>query len=118
MPAFKIDEDMSEDAVTLLRAAGYDAISVIQQGMQGASDDQVIKVATSEQRTLVSLDLDFADIRTYPPASHYGIVVLRPFLEAKPAILRMMRNIIPLFQAEDVQQSLWIVDETRVRIRR
>ena len=45
--------------------------------MGGASDVEVAAVCIGEERVLVTQDLDFSDIRTYPPAEYYGIVVFR-----------------------------------------
>ncbi len=72
----------------------------------------------TEQRVLITLDLDFADIRAYPPAEAAGIVVLRPFEPDRERVLRLMARILPLFATEPIVQRLWIVEEDRIRIRR
>ncbi len=47
------------------------------QRLVGTSDRHLSEVCKSEGRIFVTLDLDFADIRTYPPDEHPGIIVLR-----------------------------------------
>ena len=61
---FKIDENMPLEAAALLRDAGYDATTVSDQNLTGASDSSLITVCQKEERVLVTLDNDFADIRT------------------------------------------------------
>jgi hypothetical protein len=67
---------------------------------------------------LVTLDLDFSDIRAYPPDEYHGLIVLRPRRQAKSLVLALLeRVVIPLLSRESVDRCLWIVDERGVRIR-
>ena len=91
---FKIDENMPVEAATILNEAAHDALTIHDQRMVGEADSQVASVCKLEQRVLVTLDLDFADIRAYPPGAHCGIVVLRPRTQAKPAVLQLFKQII------------------------
>ena len=67
--------------------------------------------------TLMTLDLDFSDIRTYPPEGYSGIIVLRPRNQAKPTVLRLISQLIPLLAVEPLAGNLWILQETGLRIR-
>lgn len=73
----KLDENLPTALTELLRAAGHDAMTVADEALGGSKDPKVLEVATSEGRTLLTFDLDFADIRRYPVGSHAGIVVFR-----------------------------------------
>jgi predicted nuclease of predicted toxin-antitoxin system len=75
---FKIDENLPKDAAELLRSHGFDAEIVQQEGLAGADDDVIARAIQRERRVLITLDLDFSDIRTYPPGQYSGIIVLRP----------------------------------------
>lgn len=114
---FKIDENLPIDAAELLRQAAHGALTIHDQQMEGQSDPQVASVCQSEQRVLLTLDLDFSDIRAYPPAEYFGIVVLRPRSQAKPAVLSLIRQIIPLLDSEPLIGNFWIVQDTGLRIR-
>jgi Domain of unknown function (DUF5615) len=59
----KLDEVLPRDAHTLLADAGHDAHSVTDEGLGGGPDPKVIAACLNENRILVTLDLDFADIR-------------------------------------------------------
>jgi predicted nuclease of predicted toxin-antitoxin system len=74
---FKLDENMPRDAATRLSDEGYDVETVIGEGLGGEDDPPVLRAATDEGRILLTFDLDFADIRRYPPGTHAGIVVFR-----------------------------------------
>ena len=115
---FKIDENLPVEAAQLLNAAGHEAATIHDQQMVGQPDPNVASVCLDETRTLVTLDLDFSDIRTYPPDEYHGLIVLRPRRQAKPFVLALLRRIVvPLLVRERVDGCLWIVDERGVRIR-
>ncbi len=75
---FKLDENLPHDAQTLLVRAGHDAHTVHDEQLDGCPDDRILDACVKEIRILITLDLDFSDIRRYPPAAHHGIWVLRP----------------------------------------
>jgi len=74
---FKIDENLPIEIAEMLRPEGYDAATVHDQNMSGETDTKIASVCQREGRAIVSLDLDFADIRSYPPRDYAGIIVLR-----------------------------------------
>ena len=114
---FKADENLPIEVAQLLRMAGHDAVTVLDQQMGGDLDQNVAEACRRENRALLTLDLDFADIRTYPPETYSGLIVLRFRHQDKSHVLSMLRRILPLFEAEPVNGRLWIVDEQQVRIR-
>ena len=101
----------------MLVQAGYDAKTVNEQLLQGAADSKLIDICKSENRVLVTLDTDFSDIRTYPPEKYVGIVVLRVVRQDKPYLIEVFNRIIQLIDLEPLNRHLWIVEDSRIRIR-
>ena len=64
---FKCDENLPSEATALLLGAGHDAHSVLDKQMGGAPDSALARVCQDESRFFFTLDLDFANIRNYPP---------------------------------------------------
>lgn len=91
---FKLDENLPVDLAGMLLAAGHDASSVYAQSLGGESDSRVIDVCRSEKRTFVTLDLDFSDIRTYPPGDYHGIIILRLAKQDKSNIFATMVRLL------------------------
>ena len=114
---FKVDENLPVEIAELIRHRGHDALTATQQQLGGRPDKLLSEVCVLENRCLVTLDLDFADIRTYPPSQQTGIIVLRPSVQTIAALVKMVGRILPLLDNEVVTSRLWIVDESRVRIR-
>ena len=113
---FKLDENLPRDAEELFSAAGYDVQTVLGEQLGGAPDRNVLEVASGEGRVLVTLDVDFADIRLYPPSDYPGIWVLRTRSQSVTSIIALLRGAISLLDRESVAGTLWIVEPERVRI--
>ena len=117
MLRFKVDENLPAEAAELLVGAGHDAVTVGDQGLAGQPDGDIATVCQGEQRAVVTLDLHFADIRTYPPGDHAGIIVLRLARLDKPRVLSVIKRLLPVLEREPVAGKLWIVEEASVRVR-
>jgi predicted nuclease of predicted toxin-antitoxin system len=114
---FKADENLPIEATELLRQNGHDALSIPEQQMSGQPDVRVAQVCQIEHRALVTLDLDFSDIRAYPPGDYDGIIVLRPSLQTIASLMRLIKQVILLLDREPLAGYLWIVGDAKVRIR-
>ncbi len=114
---FKIDENLPVEVVQLLRNAGHDATNVVDQHLGGRIDPDVASACRREARVIVTLDTDFADIRTYPPEQYPGLIVLRLRRQDKPHVLQTLGRLVPALSTEPLDRHLWIVEEQRVRIR-
>jgi len=114
---FKTDENVPTEVAELLVQHGHDAVTVMTQRLAGATDPVIARICQAERRALVTLDLDFADIRRYPRDEYSGIVVLRPKSRMIPAILRLTLKLVRLMEGASPTGQLWIVDESHVRIR-
>ena len=114
---FKLDENLPELVRVSLSDLGHDAHTVAQEGLAGAQDGTVLQACVAEDRILITLDLDFSDIRAYPPGSYPGIWVLRPPKQTFTVIEALVLAGIRLSTVERVRGQLWVIDEKRVRIR-
>lgn len=112
MLKFKVDENLPTEAASLLISPGHDVSTVLDEKLGGRSDSTIASVCQNERR-----DLDFADIRRYPPADYAGIIVLRLSRVDKYKVLSALERLIPVLNQEPLVGKLWIVDEMRVRIR-
>jgi predicted nuclease of predicted toxin-antitoxin system len=114
---FKIDENLPIEVTQLLREAGHDVYSVHEQGLVGAKDQVIAQVCQAENRAIVTLDMHFADIQTYPLENYSGLVVLRLMRQDKPHVLEVISRGLKLFSSETLEGKPWIVDEKKVRVR-
>lgn len=102
----KLDENMPSESVAILQSAGWQCATVYDEALGGAEDTRVSEVCRAEDRVLFTIDLDFADIRAYPPAEYEGIVVLRPVKPSRDSILRLLERAMPVLSAGWVAHRL------------
>ena len=114
---FKVDNNLPSEVAQRLRDAGHEADTAMDEGLGAARDSELAAACRRERRALVSLDTDFADIRTYPPAEFHGVIVLRLRVQSKPRVLEAVARVVPWLERERLGGTLWIVDETSIRIR-
>ena len=73
----KLDENVPLSARARLQALGFDVDTVLDEGLGGRPDADVWAAAQTEERVLVTQDLDFSDARRFAPGSHHGLVLVR-----------------------------------------
>ena len=114
---FKLDENLPGSLADLFAEAGHDAVTVSEQEMTGASDPHIASVCRNESRVLVTLDMDFADIRVYPPQDYPGLLVFRLSRHGPGRVLEVAARFLETLPETSIQGQLWIVEDLRVRIR-
>ena len=114
---FKTTENLPLEAATTLRDAGFDVETVWDEALSGAADEIVATRVQLESRVLVTLDLDFANIQSYPPDYYAGIVVLRSRTQDKATVVTYVRKLLAVLEHRNPSGELWIVQRDRVRFR-
>lgn len=114
----KLDENLSRSHAELLRRCGYDADRVHDQGLSGASDLAVWDRVVAEGRFLITLDLDFSDVRRFPPGTHPGILLIRGKSKGRGTVLDILQRVLAERPLEMLKGCLTIADENSTRSRR
>jgi len=114
---FKVDENLPCECAAILRDAGFDAETVTDEQLSGADDFVVADRCRKENRVLVTLDLDFANIRAYPPSHYSGIIVVRSKAQDKATLMGLVRQFLPILNQTSPEKQLWIVEQDRIRYR-
>ena len=58
---FKLDENLGHGFQAVFQNVGHDIATVLSEDLSGATDEQIFEICCSEERCLITLDLDFAD---------------------------------------------------------
>ncbi len=115
---FKTDENLPIEAAAALRELGFDAETVWDENLSGADDRVIAARVQREGRILVTLDFDFANIHSYPPDQHAGIIVLRLSTQDKSTAVSYVRRMAAALARRSPVGELWIVQKDRIRFRR
>ncbi len=114
---FKIDENLPIEVAKVFNQFGYDTETVLDEELQGCKDEKLINICKNEERIFVTFDLDFSDVRVYPPGAYPGIIVIRLADQSVDLTLAVINKVISTFKEESPSGKLWIVEDTKIRIR-
>jgi predicted nuclease of predicted toxin-antitoxin system len=113
----KLDENLPIELAEPFRRAGHDAVTVLDQSLGGVKDLSLASECLREARAIVTLDMDFSDIRTYPPSRYPGIVVFRLGSQARDHILEVGARFLQALASKELDGQLSIVEEAQIRVR-
>ena len=113
----KIDENLPRECAEILRDGGFEADTVADERLTGAEDSAIAAGCRAEGRVLITLDLDFANIRAYAPSEYAGIIVLRSKRQDRHAVLALVHRIALVLADRAPSGELWIVEPDRIRFR-
>ncbi len=111
---------MSNAIISTLRDAGHEVLRLRDHIPVESPDLVVIAKAQQLDTLLLSLNGDFADIVTYPPANYQGIVALqvRNHPEIIPQLMVRFREFLAAHaDREYYKGKLLLVEVHRIRVR-
>jgi predicted nuclease of predicted toxin-antitoxin system len=87
-------------------------------GLRGAPDNAIFRWAQIDGSLVITFDEDFADARMYPTGSHAGVIRLRVWPTTVENTEAALGRLFDSVADDDLRESLVIVDQRRIRIRR
>ena len=114
---FKLDENLPVEILEDLRAAGHEADSVYDEGLEGTADPDLLRKIREEDRVLLTLDKGIGDLRAYRPEEYPGIVLFRPPSSGRRATLGFLQQHLPQVLSMDPRGRLVVVTGTNIRAR-
>ena len=114
----KLDENVPAALKGMLEQQGHDTITVPQEGLAGRCDAAIWEAAQAEDRLLITMDLDFADIRRFSPGTHGGLLILRPPRHGRRSISALLKAVVAQHPLESFKGCIVISDERTIRVRK
>jgi predicted nuclease of predicted toxin-antitoxin system len=114
----KLDENLPAELVGALASLGHDVHSTPMELLEGQPDPQIWAVAQTEERFLITQDLDFSDIRSFAPGTHHGLLLVRLSNPSRRALVARLKTV---FATEDVpswSRCFVVATDRKVRVRR
>ena len=114
----KLDENLSRHLKPRLVDLGYDVATTADEQLLSQPDTVVAAAARAEGRMLLTLDIEFADLRKYRPGTHPGIILFRPSSVGPLTVNRLVEDFVRTTDLRALSGCVVVVESTRVRIRR
>jgi predicted nuclease of predicted toxin-antitoxin system len=119
LPAMKLklDENISRHLKPILENLSHDVLTVSDQGLLSQDDITIGMAAKTEGRMLLTLDLEFGDLRKHPPGEHPGIILFRPRSFGPLFVNRFVEDFVRETDLETLRGCVVLVDTSKVRVR-
>jgi predicted nuclease of predicted toxin-antitoxin system len=111
---FIVDECTGPTVAKWLAIEGHDVIS-ISPDRKGISDKEILKIAVSEERILITNDKDFGELIFKNNHSHCGVILLRLTDETATNKVFILKNLIYNHQKIIVKGHFVVVTEKSIR---
>jgi predicted nuclease of predicted toxin-antitoxin system len=112
---FIVDESTGRAVVVHLRASHHDVLAVA-EGMPQADDDDILYLANTEGRVLITNDKDFGELVYRSGMAHHGVLLLRLADESPEHRVHIVQRVLEHY-AEQLEGAFTVATERHVRIR-
>jgi len=112
----KLDENLPLRLAKPLKELGHDVHTVQNERLIGHADSEIWEAAQKESRFLITQDMDFAELRTFAPGSHHGILLVRLH---SPNRRSLVGRVAEVFQKESVSEwagCFVVATERKIRV--
>jgi predicted nuclease of predicted toxin-antitoxin system len=115
---FLIDNPLSPRVAIGLRAAGHDAVHVLDYEMHAASDEAIFERAALESRVVVSADTDFGTLLALREATSPSVILFRAAsLRRADDQVALILVALPSIEAALRRGAIVILERHRLRLR-
>ncbi len=116
---FLIDASLPRATAQTIVACGHQATDVRDIGLGTAEDTLIAEYVRKQKLCLITRDLDFGNIRDYPPQDYFGIVVIHTANGAsRDAVLNLVHGFLQQTQILPLLAGrLAVVEPARIRLK-
>ncbi|HDP70264.1 MAG TPA: hypothetical protein ENN38_05610 [Actinobacteria bacterium] len=113
---FLVDMNLSPLAALHLNNQGHDAVHARNLGLKKAKDKELLKVAVSEKRIVVTQDLDFGELILFAEKPTPGVIIIRITGATLDRVNLCLKKTLSTVTEEEIRGTVVIVEEDRIRI--
>ena len=114
-PSFLLDQMFDRLLREKLRELGYEVLAVSEIGMATADDAEIMEWATTNNRTVITLNDHFGDWAVLPLSRHPGVIRLKVNPTTTENTLNLLLPFLKNHQDKDFTNSLVIVRSSGIR---
>jgi len=114
----KLAENLPRRLKGMLSILDHDVTTAEDEHLVSQPDAIVASAAKAEHGMLVTLDVEFGDLRKYPPGSHPGIILFRPRSLGLLNTSRVVAEFVRKSELPSLRGCVVVVEPSRIRVRR
>ena len=114
---FLVDENVFPKITFHLRSLGHDVKSIQEEGLNRITDDEIVRLAKKEDRTIITFDKHFGNVLKYPPLNTAGIIHIRIHPPLLKDLLLAIDNLFKKYSLPSFHGKLIVLSKTGYRIR-
>jgi len=113
-----LDQNIRIEVADALREDGYQVIHASEANLARRDDEEIFRYASARKLTIVTFDVDFAELAYWVRRPHHGVIRLKIEPQIPSRILPILRRFLTTHSQGDLENALVILAENKVRIRR
>ncbi|MBN1868687.1 DUF5615 family PIN-like protein [Candidatus Sumerlaeota bacterium] len=113
---FLLDMPVSFLLLDVLKARGHEGVHAFRIGKDRASDTEPIEIARTEDRTIITADLDFPRLLALGSAEKPGVILFRGGNYSDREMCDLLRRVLETVSVDVLGKSICVVDKTRIRV--
>ena len=118
MIKFLIDMPISPETCKFLNQKGFDAVHLYHLNKSRATDAEVIELAKSENRIIITMDLDFPFILVHSHAKGPGVILVRMSYATVERINHRLVRLLEAIPEKELKNSVCVLQDSDIRIRK
>lgn len=111
------DMGIALSTVHALRQHGHDVRHLSEDGLQRLSDPLILEKARSEERLVITCDLDFADLLALGAYASPSVILLRLQDQTPTSVIPRLLHVLSECRAALSAGAIVTIEETRYRLR-
>ena len=100
-----------------LKGLGFDAVHLLNLGLKTLPDTEVVKLAESESRVVVTFDLDYPRIIALQKAAKPSVILFRLERFTTDEVHKILAGLVMKYKDELLAGAIVVVDPHQVRLR-
>jgi len=120
MLKFLLNANISQETAEFLKSKGHEAKTVAQFSLEKAEDIKIVEKAVKEKMIIVTFDMDFGEIFYFSTKQKIWVIVLKLRNQTVESVNKTLEWLLKtkILEKKEFQNTLVIVREGRIRIRR
>lgn len=114
---FLADMGVSQKVRNWLRASGHDAVHLRDEGLQRLPNGEIFQKASSEQRIVLTFDLDFGEIVAGSGGQIVSVILFRLRNAKADFVIQRLDDVLTHSKDELTRGAIVLVEDARHRVR-